>query len=161
MPGLVVASALQPFLRLRMNTTQSINSGSLTALSWDTVSDSYAWGTLPAVPTSVITLNYTGIILVTLHDLDWADQAIAISTGIRRFNLEYNGNAATRRVPAQMVGAGGAANNQSVQSGATFDYVTAGDTLKIYVNHTAGSALSAAVNDLFIHYLMRATRTWS
>lgn len=149
-----------PFLRLSMSAGQSTTSTATpTKLAFDVVSDKSAdWPTV-TTPVSNIVIPYTGYILVVAHDLDWQDAAITISTGVRKLGRELSGGAGTRRQGSIMVGAGGATNNQSVQSFSEVLYLPAGETISIILAQVSGSTLVPAINDVFLQYLLLGTRT--
>lgn len=149
-----------PFLRLRMASTQNINTATLTALSFDTLSDRYRWPSL-TLPTDSITVPYAGVLMIVAHDADINDSGVALATGARRITLERNGDNTTRRAFMQIPGAGGAANLQSVLSGVAVEAFSAGGSVKIFVNQTSGSTLAVALNDLFLVYLSLGGRTFA
>lgn len=147
------------FLRLRMATPTSLSNGVLTALSFDTVSDSYNWPA-PTVPLTQIVLPYTGVVMIVAHDVDYQDSAVAANTGARRVSIERNGDANTRRAFAQQVGVGG--GNNTAHGGVAVESFTANDTLKLYAYQNSGGTLAnPAMNDLFLWYLAAIPRTFA
>jgi hypothetical protein len=160
-PKLVVPGAPLPFIRLTMNSVQTINNSSLTTLSFDTVSCVGNGWSAPTPPVTALAIPFSGIYLVCAHDMDWADTAVALGTGIRRIGRQLSAGAATRRMLQTSVGAGGSANNQTVQSGVEVMYLPAGETLSVICLQTSGGSLSAGLNDLFVQCLQLGTFIFS
>lgn len=151
-----------PWIRFAMSTKQTVTSTSTPGkLSIDVISDSELWGTLPSTPFTDLTIPYSGYYRILAHDLDWGDAAITISTGIRKFGHELSAGATSRRMYNIMVGAGGSANNQSVQSGSDKLYLPAAETIAIVCAQTSGNTLTSAVaiNDVTIEAAQLGTYT--
>lgn len=110
-------------------------------------------------PITNLVVPYSGYIQIVAHDLDFADTGVAISTGVRKFGRELSGGAATRRLGQIVVGAGGAANNQTVLSWSEEIYVPAGETIAMIVAQVSATTLTIAVNDVMFKYTRLGTRT--
>jgi hypothetical protein len=157
-----------PFIRLTMSAGQAMNTATLTTMSFDQPKFYNGWPTQTG-PITTITVPWVGLYLLKVHDVDFADTGVAISTGIRRVGRELNGGAATRRMGQSIVGAGGSATNPSVLSYEELIYLGPGvlhtgglqaDTIKIIVNQTSGGSLTVGINSVVLELKQFGTQTW-
>lgn len=156
--------ATLPWLRLSNNTNVAFNSStSVQQVSFDTVSGSgNGWPTVTPVVTT-ITLPFTGLLRVTVHDVDFQDAVNAV--GFRAVSLRLRQNvAANRRLeshtpnsvasPYSTVLSGsaifGTRNGGSTNNAAVFD---AGDVMEVMIIQSSGVTLTMNVADVFLEYM--------
>ena len=145
-------STALPWLRLTMNATQTMATSSTRLVSWDTVSASYAWP-VPTAPVTNITIPYSGLVAIDVHDCDWGDTgAVAFNPGLY---TRRNGNAATLR--AAVLDNATNATTKVVQSFSKIMSFTAGEYLEIRVGHDYGSDLEVAIVEIWLRYIQMGT----
>lgn len=149
---LFVPNASRPWLRLTMNSTQSINNNADAKFSFDTVSASGGgWTPLPNAPVTDITLPFAGLVAFFLHDLDWGDAGNG--AGYRQIKHRINDVAGSVRAGSIVAPTLAAANTPTVQSYARCRPYAASDTIQFYGKQTSGGALNTAICDLLIIYM--------
>lgn len=128
--------------RFAATSTQVVATATFAKLSIGSVVKSDAWPAI-TVPTADIAIPVTGLYLVTISDIDFADNGNG--TGYRQFGYRINDNASSIKQLQSLQSTAAGSNIRTVVSAPVIRPLTAGSTFQVYVRHSAGTDLSIAV----------------
>jgi hypothetical protein len=148
LPSLLAASPL-PYIRFSGLTTVTVNNNTLTTFTWDGVIRSKFWPS-PSIPASAIVCPLTGLLLISVFDLDWG--SVNNTAGYRALGVSFNGGTVQRFWSPGPSPTTTANSSNTAQSAAHEFEVTAGDTIDIKLRQDSGSNLTPAIVQLLLAY---------
>jgi hypothetical protein len=153
------AGGIGTWLRLSMNTVQAVLDNTLTKMSFDTVSHSQGWEPLPVAPVTNVSMPYSGLVLMIVDDADFGESGDG--AGKRILFTRKNDVVASQRALQSIAPTLAAATSATATGGSRVFGVTAGDTLQLYIIHSAGESRNIAVVSAFFIYLAFGSFTFS
>jgi len=132
-------------VRVRRTTTQSLASGSLTAITWDT--EDFDSSTIAGPPTTAVTLSSSGL---------WGFIAYASfasnGTGYRRLMIDPNALASYPTIDARTAVSG---DGTSITFSGTY-WGASGDVLRLHAHQNSGGALNLLAGAYFACWLIES-----